>query len=343
MTLRAPFPYFGGKSTIADEVWARLGEPKQYIEPFCGSAAMLLAATKPASLEVAGDVNCWIANFWRTVKNQPDTVAAAADYPVSHIDLHARHAWLTQPERVQALAEALSDPEWPGDAKIAGWWVWGQCAWIGSGWCEPCTDGRTDRRPPGQLAQIPFVGHAGLGVQRARCRTTPTRAAGCNDASQQKPFLSSTGMGIQRCSFDGTDGIRGWFRSLSQRLARVRLIHGDWSRCMNHHYGAEDTAVFFDPPYVSFERLYGRKTEPVALAVAKWCAEHAELRVALCGHVGDYESILPAWPTLPWSRGRLTYGGGKTTDEECVWFSPSCVSVRRAEQLSLLDSAGGHA
>lgn len=29
--MRAPFPYFGGKSSIAGEVWGRLGSPKQYI------------------------------------------------------------------------------------------------------------------------------------------------------------------------------------------------------------------------------------------------------------------------------------------------------------------------
>ena len=84
--IKAPFPYFGGKSTIAAAVWQRLGRPKQYIEPFCGSAAMLLAAPSPASLEVVGDANGFIANFWRAVKHQPDKVAEWSDYPVSHID-----------------------------------------------------------------------------------------------------------------------------------------------------------------------------------------------------------------------------------------------------------------
>lgn len=32
--LRAPFPYFGGKSMIADLIWRRLGCVKSYIEPF---------------------------------------------------------------------------------------------------------------------------------------------------------------------------------------------------------------------------------------------------------------------------------------------------------------------
>lgn len=41
--LRAPFPYFGGKRRVADAVWARLGDAPNYVEPFAGSAAVLLA------------------------------------------------------------------------------------------------------------------------------------------------------------------------------------------------------------------------------------------------------------------------------------------------------------
>src|SRR5574343_2011355 len=111
--MRAPFPYFGGKSSIAGAVWERLGSPKQYIEPFCGSAAMLLAAPRPASLEVICDASGFIANFWRAVKHQYEAVAEWADYPVSHIDLGARHQWLS--EQRASLAENLTDPDWPGD------------------------------------------------------------------------------------------------------------------------------------------------------------------------------------------------------------------------------------
>ena len=73
--IKAPFPYFGGKRHIIPMVWAAFGSPKQYIEPFCGSAAMLLGALVPARLEVANDINGFIANFWRAVKHQPEAVA----------------------------------------------------------------------------------------------------------------------------------------------------------------------------------------------------------------------------------------------------------------------------
>ncbi len=42
MMLKAPFPYFGGKSKVASVVWKLLGQPKHYLEPFFGSGAVLL-------------------------------------------------------------------------------------------------------------------------------------------------------------------------------------------------------------------------------------------------------------------------------------------------------------
>lgn len=38
MSLQAPFPYFGGKRRVADKVWAALGDPDHYIEPFLDPA-----------------------------------------------------------------------------------------------------------------------------------------------------------------------------------------------------------------------------------------------------------------------------------------------------------------
>jgi len=43
----APFPYFGGKRTIAEGVWARLGSPKQYLD--------FLASKAPSEMTGRGD------------------------------------------------------------------------------------------------------------------------------------------------------------------------------------------------------------------------------------------------------------------------------------------------
>ena len=40
--LKAPFPYFGGKSLVADRIWDLFGDVDHYIEPFFGSGAVLL-------------------------------------------------------------------------------------------------------------------------------------------------------------------------------------------------------------------------------------------------------------------------------------------------------------
>jgi DNA adenine methylase len=323
--LRAPFPYFGGKRDVAAQVWERLGQPKQYIEPFCGSAAMLLSAPKPASLEVAGDFNGFIVNFWRAVQAQPAEVARWADYPVSHIDMGARHIWLMQQR--ERIGAALHDVDWPGDARVAGWWLWGQCAWIGSGWCEWTSKAREPRATAGVTGngQIPHISDAGRGVQ----------------AAGQIPFVSRTGQGYQNEASvaDVASASRAWtssgavahqwLRRLAARLERVRLIHGDWSRCLNHHYGKDATSVFFDPPYENYEGLY--RAGKVAQDVAAWCKANPELRIALCGHIGDYD--LPGWDVMQWSRKRNTYGGTGTKDAEAIWFSPGCMKPGAAAEV----------
>jgi len=42
--MSAPFPYFGGKSGACETVWKAFGTVDNYVEPFAGSAAMLLGA-----------------------------------------------------------------------------------------------------------------------------------------------------------------------------------------------------------------------------------------------------------------------------------------------------------
>lgn len=214
-------------------------------------------------------------------------VAQWADYPVSHIDLGARHRWLM--EQRDRLGESLQDPDWPGDAKVAGWWLWGQCSWIGSGWCE-------------WLGKIPHVSDAGRGVQ----------------ALGKIPHVGNAGMGVWTTG--GATALR-WLGELAARMERVRVVHGDWKRCLNAHYGGASTAIFFDPPYSEYEGLY--HVSPVAHEVAAWCAEHGrDYRVALCGHRGDY--TIDGWTTVQWARKRLTYSGSATSDQECIWFSPAC-------------------
>ena len=158
---KAPFAFFGGKGAVAAEVWRRLGSPSHYIEPFAGSLAVLLARPdwRPGPrrfTETVNDADGLLVNFWRATAVDADVVAAFADWPVNELDLHARHAELIA-RRAEVTERLRADPRW-FDAELAGWWVWGAGAWIGSGWGS-----RAAR-------QMPRIGDTGTGVHGLRGR-----------------------------------------------------------------------------------------------------------------------------------------------------------------------------
>lgn len=149
--LKAPFPYFGGKSRVAALVWDRLGDVANYIEPFAGSCAVLLSRPHAPRIETINDIDPYVANFWRATEHDPDLVASFSDGPVIETNLHARHRWLVLSDDAVTFRENMRrDPDYY-DAKIAGWWCWGLCCWIGGGWCSDTggtiSGDRQDRRP----------------------------------------------------------------------------------------------------------------------------------------------------------------------------------------------------
>src|SRR5437868_1126084 len=131
--MKAPFPWFGGKSRAADLIWSRLGDVGNYVEPFAGSLAVLLARQHEPRIETVNDRDCYLSNFWRALEKDPRGVARYAAWPVSEADLHARHKWLCA--RAKFRERMLAEPGYY-DAQVAGWWVWGISQWIGAGWCS---------------------------------------------------------------------------------------------------------------------------------------------------------------------------------------------------------------
>lgn len=172
--VRAPFPWFGGKRRVADVVWRAFGpDVPNFIEPFAGSLAVLLARPGGAGkIETVNDRDRYLANFWRAVTAAPEAVAAAADWPVNEADLHARHKWLVN--QVEFRERMHTDPDF-FDVKIAGWWVWGLCQWIGDGWCvEPQPMG--GRKLPkldgmGKGVHSEEAGHGKARMSRSRQRS----------------------------------------------------------------------------------------------------------------------------------------------------------------------------
>jgi site-specific DNA-adenine methylase len=209
--LKASWPAFGGKASIAKLVWERFGNVDNAIEPFCNSAAMMLKNPwGGAHYETINDLNCFVANYWRSVKMAPDQVAEHSDWPVSEVDLHARHRWLVSSDDAAAFREKmLADPKYY-DPMVAGWWAWGQCLWIGSGWCETLSEKRpqlfwgTDIhgsiRPGGKRNPSPqrpdlAGGYAANNPSMQRPSIWNSRGV-LGEPSQQLPCLKPGGMGI---------------------------------------------------------------------------------------------------------------------------------------------------
>lgn len=319
--MTAPFPYFGGKASVADLVWQRFGVVQNYVEPFFGSGAVLLANPNESCTETCNDKDGMVSNFWRAVAAAPEQVAHYADWPVNECDLHARHIWLlNRKEPMQAKLEG--DPDYY-DAQVAGWWVWGICQWIAGGWCSGegswnSVDGVMTKTGKGAHRKLPHLRDAGKGVHRKR------------------PSLQNTGKGVHR----GEDLVE-WMRDLSRRLRYVRVCCGDWSRVTGPSVTIRlgTTAVFLDPPYsdpVRDARCYAVDSVTVAKDAAAWALEwgkHRDMRIALCGYEGEHE--LPGWAVHEW-RANGGYGNqsgeNKNKARERIWFSPHCL---RAAQMKL--------
>ena len=355
-TYKTPFPYMGGKSRVAAEVWARFGDVPNLVEPFAGSAAVLFR--RPIEhewwdrIETINDYDGMVANFWRATKLDPEGVAEWADWPVNENDLHAKHSWLKGQR--ESLRERLEgDPEWC-DAKIAGWWVWAVCQWIGTGFD----------------ANGPWVSEGGLLVKRERegqegCkRPLPDLGAG-RGIHRKLPHLGNAGVGIRRqlphlgagrgqCE-EWSAHLRTYMQQLADRLRRVRVCCGDWSRVCGPTPTVKQglTGVFLDPPYSLEERdprCYTEDRAGLAAEVREWCLPNGDderLRIALCGYAGEgHEPLVDAgWTPFAWkahggysSQRRAGDNGNK--HRETIWFSPHC--IRAGGDGKLMDEFDAH-
>jgi hypothetical protein len=342
--LKAPFPYFGGKSAIAPEVWARLGSVDNYVEPFCGSAAVLLArpdwpGTGRRLVETVNDADGLLSNFWRALQADAAAVAHHADWPVNEADLHARHLWLLG-QRERITERLMGDADF-FDAKAAGWWAWGACAWIASGWCSGrgpwvSRDGvlvRGDKRSgvPGVHRKLPHLGDAGQGINR------------------QLPHFGNAGRGVNRAG-----GPAAHLLPLAERLRGVRVACGDWRRVvsgsvlwpftgsMRNKRVERTVGVFLDPPYgEGFDGAYAATSglaeeASIAADVWRWAVEAGSdpaVRIVVAGY-DDGRAVPDGWQMVRWDAlkrssgagyGSRTEAGRDNARREVLWCSPHCV------------------
>ena len=391
MSLKAPFPYFGGKSTVADKVWDALGQPKHYIEPFCGSAAVLLARPdyNPAKhMETICDKDGFVANAWRGMQFAPDELAKYCDWPVNHADLNARRKYLNDNQNL--LQQLCDDPEY-FNAKMAGYWVWAMSCWIGSGLVRPkampdVTNAKGCHKT-GIIEKRPNLGNAGQGVAQDLTHIAGRAPQKMNDqgVNQQIPLLNhETGVcrrptygasgahGVHKVSLVDeigypkdvrepyTPGIYYWFRQLSERLRRVRVVCGDWSRVCGGDWQDDrgTCGMFLDAPYNPKicnrdPKIYTEESATVANDVREWCIPRGErktYRIVLAGYYDEHKILEDeyGWTVHKWSAhgGFANRGKGKTRGEEnrhkeALFFSPHCHSSGLKRFDTITQSAAG--
>ena len=332
MSLAAPFPYFGGKRRAARAIWREFGDPAGYVEPFAGSAAVLLARPnfEGRRVETINDSDGWLVNTWRAIRLAPAEVAAHAAGPVSEIDYHARLAWLQERRTPELVSWLEGDPE-VHDAKAAGWWLYVAACGIGDPW-DPgpwrVIDGHlTDTR------ELPHLGDAGRGVNRE----LPHLGNAGQGVNRKLPHLGNAGRGINRQSdTPRREFIMQWFADLHARLRNVRVCCGDWGRVVKDSVTTRHglTGVFLDPPYTKGAMQYaaGGVGTSLPLEVQAWAqanGHNPQLRIMLCGHAGEHDALLAhGWHTRTWTASKgyaLTDEATQNTQDETLWCSPHCV------------------
>ncbi len=212
------------------------------------------------------------------------------------------------------------------------------------------------------LDHRPQVGVQGAGVHQAgqipECRDS--KGINC-----QIPILTSEngvcrrpeiscGHGVHKFSLSGdpdlvldvrdpyTPGLYTWFRELSERLRRVRVVCGDWSRVCGGDWQDDrgTCGIFFDPPYGEVANrdkdIYAEDSLEVAAKVQEWCIARADrktYRIVLAGYYDEHKNLETdhGWTVYKWSTngGFANKGNGPGSEnrhKEALFFSPHCFS-----------------
>lgn len=302
MTLTTPFPYFGKKTRIANIIWEALGDPVTYVEPFCGTAAVLLARPRPGKYETINDLDGFVANFWRAVKADPGQVTDHFDYPPIEIELRVRH------NRIEAqygdLLESLrADPDFY-DPKIAGWWAWGSLNTLRGGWWAG--------------ASMSLDVHVRMGADRIRIPP---------EFTTRREFISDWIARLSERLRNVRVTCRDWSRALRPPVLRTA-------------YGT--VGIFLDPPYARRDpNCYKESDDNFADALREWCLQNGSNprhRIVLCGNVGEH-AVLEGhgWRSRVIKRppgfGTFAKNGPKesSTHEE-IWLSPYALEIASTQR-----------
>jgi DNA adenine methylase len=125
-----------------------------------------------------------------------------------------------------------------------------------------------------------------------------------------------------------------WQSDIVERIKRVEILSGDWSRCITRatlarkEDGANSVGIFLDPPYGEGNVPYEDRTGIVARDVWDWAVLNGvnpRLRIVVAGY-DDGRTLPSGWTTI--ERTEIGGFGSKNGNRfrERLWCSPHCHS-----------------
>ena len=318
-----------------------------YAEPFFGSGGIYFGCPYgPRPKEIINDLDCYVANFYRSMQQDYENLAKLTDYPTISADMKARRHWLRENRStVQKLMDF--NPEFY-DTKIAAWWCYVVTnSILISGSVSLLPDDYEKIIVPNTLDELmEFDGEIEYPAKFDSARPE----AGPRKGIHSKKF-SIHSCPYCRCAEDNgvLDGTRLLkpFTRIGRRLANCIILNQDWEKALNptilcttkSYSDKLKIGVFLDPPYgvgsagERQERLYAYDTVTLIQKVQNKAIELSEdprIRIAVCGFDTDYESWPDGWEMVPWKRRGGMEKSGKTdiARQEVIWFSPSCIKPK---------------
>jgi len=154
-----------------------------------------------------------------------------------------------------------------------------------------------------------------------------------NDICKKMPSLLHAGVNSL-----GAD-IPSWIERIAERLQAVRILCGDWKRCLgptalglNKSPRIRTAGVFLDPPYAKGDYKYaGTDPRTIWTEARQWAIDHGSekhLRIVLAGY-DDGDEMPEGWTAWRWTGhgglGRKSAGANTNKHREVLWMSPHCL------------------
>ena len=280
------FRYFGGKRKIAPIVWKIFGEVNHYIEPFAGSSAVFLAQTAKPNFSTINDINGFLVNLFRAIKTNPELLIEESHYPVTQIDMFARHIYIKN--NYIELENKLKADESYCDYKIAGYWLYGIVNWIGGGWAT------IDQ--PSISYRIPSVGDAPYKYQRS-------------SKLEKLWWLSQIQDRFESTRILCTDFEQCLNTSVTERQNNTAIF-------LDPPYDSEGHC----------KDIYARADNNVSSRVREWCSNNTHLKIILCGYGNEHDTLnweTYSWRGASGMSGLAGAGRAHNGRKEKLWLSPS--------------------